>query len=133
MIGIIPPGLLNISAAKISLKEGHARGVYFSIGACIIIVVQTSVAAFFAKYLTSHPEVIAILKKVALIIFMLIAVYYFFIAKEPSAKSFTPNIKSKHHRFFHGMLLSLLNVFPVPFQAYMVTTIATYGILSFQK
>ena len=133
MIGIIPPGLLNISAAKISLKEGHARGVYFSIGACIIVIIQTSIAAFFAKYLTSHPEVIAILKKVALIIFTLIAVYYFFIAKEPSAKSFTPNIKSKHHRFFHGMLLSLLNVFPLPFQAYMVTTLATYGLLSFEK
>ena len=39
-------------------------GVFiFSIGACIIVVMQTSVAAFFAKYLTSHPEVIAILKK----------------------------------------------------------------------
>ena len=31
------------------------------------------------------------------------------------------------------MLLSLLNVFPVPFQAYMVTTLATYGLLSFEK
>ena len=82
----------------------------------------------------NFPVVLTIwAKKVALIIFTLIAVYYFFIAKEPSAKSFTPNIKSKHHRFFHGMLLSLLNVFPVPFQAYMVTTLATYGLLSFEK
>ena len=54
MIGIIPPGLLNISAAKISLKE-DAKGVYFSIGACIIVIIQTSIAAF-AKYLTSHQK-----------------------------------------------------------------------------
>ncbi len=133
MIGVIPPGLLNMSAAKISLKEGAVRGVYFSIGACLIVVVQTSIAAFFAKYLSLHPEVVAILQKVALIIFLLIAVYYFFVAKEPTAKSLTPSIKSKYHRFFHGMLLSLLNVFPIPFQAYMVTTLAAYGILTFEK
>ena len=78
MIGIIPPGLLNISAAKISLKEGHARGVYFSIGACIIVTIQTSIAAFFCKIFDQSSRSYSHFKKVALIIFMLIAVYYFY-------------------------------------------------------
>ena len=32
-IGVVPPGLLNLTAAKISLKEGYPRGFIFSLGA----------------------------------------------------------------------------------------------------
>ena len=65
---MIPPGLLNMTAAKISLKEGYSRGIMFSIGVCIIVVVQTYVAVIFARYLSNHPDVIDILQRVALVI-----------------------------------------------------------------
>jgi len=29
-IGVIPPGLLNMTVAKISLKEGASRGILFA-------------------------------------------------------------------------------------------------------
>ena len=57
-IGIIPPGLLNMTVAKVSLKEGYIRGMMFSIGACVIVAVQTSIAAVFAKYISNHPDVV---------------------------------------------------------------------------
>ncbi|NNL61930.1 MAG: lysine transporter LysE, partial [Flavobacteriaceae bacterium] len=40
LIGVIPPGLLNMNAAKISLKEGYGRGIMFSIGVCLVVAVQ---------------------------------------------------------------------------------------------
>ena len=61
LVGVIPPGLLNMTAAKISLKEGHSRGIVFSIGVCVIVIAQTYIAAIFARYLSNHPEVIDIL------------------------------------------------------------------------
>jgi threonine/homoserine/homoserine lactone efflux protein len=40
----MPPGMLNMSAARISLKEGHNRSFMFSIGVCIVVGLQTYVA-----------------------------------------------------------------------------------------
>jgi threonine/homoserine/homoserine lactone efflux protein len=132
-IGVIPPGLLNMTAAKISLKEGHVRGIMFSIGVCIVVLAQTYVAAIFARYLSKHPEVVDILRSVALVIFLLITVYFLFIAKGASKQQIQPKVKSKHSRFFQGMLMSVINVFPIPYQAYITTTLASVAWLNFEQ
>lgn len=133
LVGVIPPGLLNMTAAKISLKEGHVRGIVFSIGVCVVVFAQTYIAAIFARYLSRHPEVVGILRSVALIIFILITIYFLFIAKASSKQTIQPKIKSKHSRFFQGMLMSVINVFPIPYQAYMTITLASVGWLNFQQ
>ena len=74
-IGVVPPGLLNLTVAKISLKEGYARGFIFSLGACVIVGFQTYLAAIFARYLNQHLEIVEILKRVALVIFVLVSIY----------------------------------------------------------
>lgn len=132
-VGVIPPGLLNMTAAKISLKEGHVRGIVFSIGVCVVVFVQTYLAAIFARYLSMHPEVVGVLRSVALVIFVLITIYFLFIAKASSKQQIQPKIKSKHSRFFQGMLMSAINVFPVPYQAYMTITLASIGWLNFEQ
>lgn len=130
-LGVIPPGLLNMTVAKISLKEGHVRGVVFSIGVCLIVIVQTYLAAIFAGYLSNHIEVIDILRQVALVIFVLITLYFLLIAKGEVKQQKEPQIRSKHSRFFQGVFLSSLNVFPIPYQAYMTITLASFGWLDF--
>ena len=122
-----------MTAAKISLKEGHIRGIVFSIGVCIIVFAQTYLAAIFARYLSMHPEVVGILRSVALVIFVLITVYFLFIAKASTKQQIQPKIKSKHSRFFQGMLMSAINVFPIPYQAYMTITLASVGWLNFEQ
>ena len=81
-VGVIPPGLLNMTAAKISLKEDANRGILFSIGVCVVVCLQTYLAAIFAKYLSNHPEVINILQRVAFVIFVLITIYFFLLARK---------------------------------------------------
>ncbi|WP_242203949.1 LysE family transporter [Aestuariivivens insulae] len=130
-IGVVPPGLLNMSAAKISLKEGHARGIMFSIGACVTVFAQTYIAAIFARYLSKHTEVVEILQRVAFVVFVLITIYYLFIAKSKPKQDIEPKVRSKHSRFFHGVFLSAINMFPIPFQAYMTVTLASVGWLAF--
>ncbi|GAA4959973.1 LysE family transporter [Algibacter aquimarinus] len=132
-VGVIPPGLLNMTAAKISLKEGHVRGVLFSVGVCVIVIFQTYIAAIFARYLSKHPEVIDILQRVAFVIFVLITIYFLFVAKSQPKSQLKPKIKSKHSRFFQGMFLSSINMFPIPYQAYMTITLASVGWLAFDK
>jgi threonine/homoserine/homoserine lactone efflux protein len=133
LVGVIPPGLLNMTAAKISLKEGHVRGIVFSIGVCVIVFLQTYVAAIFARYLSNHPDVVSILQRVAFVIFVLITIYFLLIAKNKNKPDVEDTIRSKHSRFFHGMFLSSLNVFPIPYQAYMTITLASFGWLELDK
>jgi len=129
-IGVIPPGMLNMSAAKISLKEGHVRGFVFSIGVCVTVGVQTYLALIFAKYLNQHPDVVDVLKRVALVLFVLISIYFFLLAKRQISPQKVDASKSKKSRFFQGILMSALNVFPIPYQAYIVTTLLSYQLLS---
>ena len=131
LFSVIPPGLLNMTAARISLKEGHIRGIMFSIGACIIVLIQTYIAVIFARYLSNHPDIIDILQRVALVIFILITIYFLLIAKKSSKTEVEHHTKSKHNRLFYGMFLSSLNVLPIPYQAYMSLTLASFGWLEF--
>ena len=94
MIGVIPPGLLNMTAAKISLKEGHIRGMVFSAGVCVIVLIQTYLASIFARYLSMHPEVIGVLRSVALVIFILITIYFLFVAKSTPKQQIDPKINT---------------------------------------
>ncbi|WP_346881841.1 LysE family transporter [uncultured Algibacter sp.] len=133
LIGVIPPGLLNMTAAKISLKEGHVRGIVFSIGVCVVVLVQTYLASVSARYLSKNPDVIGVLRVSAFIIFVLITVYFLFIAKSIPKQQIKPKIKSKHSRFFQGIFLSAINVFPIPYQAYITITLASFGWMTFEQ
>ncbi len=129
----MPPGMLNVTAAKISLKEGYIRGIMFSIGVCVINFFQIYLAAIFSRYLSRHPEVISILRFIGLVIFILITIYFFFIAKSSSKQQIDPKIKSKHSRFFQGVFLATINVFPIPYHAYITITLASFGWMTFEN
>ncbi len=133
LIGVIPPGLLNMTAAKISLKEGAGRGIMFSTGVCTVVFVQTYIAAIFARYLSNRPDVVDILQRVAFVIFVLITVYFLVLAKKEQEPKVQPSIRSKQSRYFQGILLSALNVFPIPYQAYMTITLASFGWMDFER
>ena len=133
LIGVIPPGLLNMTAAKISLKDGSKHGIVFSIGVCVIVCVQTYIASIFARYLSNHPEVVDVLQMVAFVIFVLITVYFLLLARKQAKPDIEANVRSRQSRFFQGMLLSSLNVFPIPYQAYMTITLASFGWLTFES
>lgn len=133
LIGVLPPGLLNMTAVKISLKEGRVRGVVYSIGVCVVVFLQTYIAAMFARYLSNNQDVVDILQRVAFVIFVLITVYYLLIAKSNPKPEIDAHSKSKHSRFFQGMFLSAINVFPIPYQAYMTVTFASFGWMDFKN
>ena len=133
LLGVIPPGLLNMTAARISLKEGPGRGITFSSGVCLIVFVQTYIAAIFARYLSNRSDIFEILQRVAFVIFVLITIYFLIIAKSQKEQKLNPDIRSKQSRFFHGMFLSSLNVFPIPYQAYMTITLASFGVMDFER
>lgn len=122
-----------MTAAKISLKEGYIRGMMFSIGACVIVAIQTSIAAVFAKYISNHPDVVDVLQRVAFVIFVLMTVYFLVVSQRQPKLQKPKKVRSKQGRFFQGMFMSAINVFPIPYQAYMTLTFASFGWMAFDK
>ncbi|MBT8261351.1 MAG: lysine transporter LysE [Bacteroidia bacterium] len=132
-VGVIPPGLLNMSAAKISMKEGRKKGLLFSIGVCVTVMIQTYVALIFARFLDQHPEYVDFLQKVALGIFICITIYFLFIAKDTGRPIPQDMNRSKTNRFFAGMLLAVLNLLPLPYWVYISITFSGFGWFTFEQ
>ncbi|MGQ7945628.1 LysE family transporter [Flavobacterium sp. WC2509] len=130
-IGITPPGLINMTAAKVSLKDGRIEAVFFAIGATIIVFFQTFLALLFANFISSHPDIISRLQEVGLFIFIALTIYFFWKAKRPKIPKGEIKVRSRANRFFLGMLLSALNLFPIPYYVFVSITLSTYGYFYF--
>ena len=131
LIGVIPPGLLNMSAAKISMKQGRKLALLFSVGVTITVCVQTLAALLLARYLDMNPEIVDLLQKVALGIFLCITIYFFVIAKDTRREVPKEVKRSNTNRFFYGILLAALNLLPVPYWVYVSMTFSSFGWFSF--
>ncbi|HLW32522.1 MAG TPA: hypothetical protein VKX40_09705 [Aequorivita sp.] len=131
LIGVVPPGLLNMYAAKISMKEGRKRAFLFSAGVSITVMAQTFIALVLARYVEMHPELVSVLQKVALGIFISLTIYFIFIAKDTRREIGDRDVRSKTNRFFAGMFIAFLNLLPLPYWVYLSLTFSGFGIFSF--
>jgi threonine/homoserine/homoserine lactone efflux protein len=80
--GTLLPGLINMTAAKISIREGRQRAVLFALGASTIVLAQAYIAVSFAKFINSRPDIIYMLQEVGLAIFSGLTIYFLFIGGE---------------------------------------------------
>jgi len=134
IIGIIPPGLINMTAAKINLKEGKKNALWFVIGAVLVIFFQVYVSVLFARVIDNRPDVVTLLREAGFFIFSILTIYFLFIAKDPKTKKKSKIKKSsKKSRFFLGMLLSGLNFFPIPYYVVVSVTLASYHLFAFEN
>lgn len=132
-IGIVLPGLINMTAAKVSMRDGHERALFFISGAVVIIFFQTYLAILFARFIDSRPDVIVLLREMGFLLFLLLTIYFLFIAKKPKIKKEQINVRSKTSLFFIGMLLSTLNLFPIPYYVFVTVSLASFDVFSFEK
>jgi threonine/homoserine/homoserine lactone efflux protein len=130
-IGIIPPGLINMTAAKVNHKEGKRNALWFVLGAVIIICFQVFFAILFAKIINRRPDLVTLMREIGFGIFATLTVYFLWLAKKPKDKSKKLNNKSKTKRFFLGMLLSALNFFPIPYYVFISITLASFKLFWF--
>ncbi len=130
-IGITPPGLLNMTAAKVSMKDGRRHAFSFVSGAVLVIFLQVYLAVLFAQIINARPDIVLLLREVGFAVFGALTVYFLWIAKTPKLKK--PKLKkhSKKKRFFLGMLLSALNFFPIPYYVFVSVSLSSYALFSF--
>jgi threonine/homoserine/homoserine lactone efflux protein len=131
VVGILPPGLINMTAAKVDIKEGKRAALWFVIGAVIVIFFQVYLALLFAQFIGSRPQVVVLFREVGCGVFALLTIYFLGIAKTPQKKKGKIKKQRTSTRFFLGMLLSALNFFPVPYYVVVSLSLASYGWFTF--
>ncbi|MEM8999334.1 MAG: LysE family transporter [Bacteroidota bacterium] len=111
----VPPGLLNMNAAKTSVEKGKLNGIVFSLGVSSTIMAQAYIGVNISKFLYNNPEVIDILLKLAIGIFAFFAIFFFVSAKRKQQKQLKTVNFSKKNSFFKGILLAALNLLTIPY------------------
>ncbi|WP_081210583.1 LysE family translocator [Salegentibacter sediminis] len=114
LVGVIPPGLVNMTVAKTCVEHGKRNGLYVAFGASSVVVLQALIAVLLAKYIFDNPFVQSILLRAGLVIFILLGIYFLLMAKRRGGIEHTSQ-KANANSIFKGMLISVLNLFPVPY------------------
>ncbi|MFX0556408.1 LysE family transporter [Maribacter sp. CXY002] len=111
----VPPGLLNMNAAKTSVEKDKLNGVIFSLGVSTMIMLQATVAVFISKFLDRNPDVVSVLLKIALVVFAVLAVYFFLAARSNRKKEIQAIKISKRNSYFKGVFLAGINLLTIPY------------------
>jgi len=130
-VGIVAPGMLNMTIAKLSVSEDRKQALLFAFGAVLVVLIQCFVGVYFAKVLDANPNISENLKKFGTVIFILLTVFFIyngFRAKKPKLEV---AIKSKSNRFIYGITLSSLNMFAIPYYAFVSLTLASKDVFQF--
>jgi threonine/homoserine/homoserine lactone efflux protein len=128
----VPPGLLNMNAAKTSVEKGKLNGIIFSLGVSTMIMMQAYIAVLISKYLHNNPDVVAVLLKIALVVFAVFAVYFFVLAKRNKVQQQKANNFSKKNSYFKGILLAGLNLLTIPYYSGLNAMWKTSGWIKFE-
>lgn len=132
-IGVLPPGLLNMSASKISVRDGKLRAVVFAIGAVLFVFIQTYISVSFARIIDKNAEILILLREIGLVVFTVLTIFFFWTSKKYKPKNEVFKIISKKKSFFQGFILSALNLFPIPYYVFVSVALASYGWFSFAQ
>jgi len=131
-LGTIPPSMLNMTTAKITLERTKKEGIKFALGVSFVVLIQAYIAVLFAKYINNNENFSYYLKIVGLLIFALLSIYFFRQAtKERKQKEKTKyQIKNS---FAIGIILSSLNMFAIPFYCGISSALNMFGWLQFNQ
>ena len=130
LLGVVPPGLVNMTVAKTCVEHGKKNGLYVAIGASIVVFFQALLAVLLANYIFDNPFVQNVLLRAGLVIFFLLAIFFFVKARrDPHIE--THSRKANTNSILKGMLIATLNIFPIPFFVALAAALNVGGNLSY--
>lgn len=121
ILGTLLPGILNGTVVRVYKEEGLTRANHFAFGALTIIALQTYLAVFFTKIIHNNDQINLILRELGLVLFLGLSLF-FFVKKKPIQKEVQIEIPKQKNRYLHGILMALLNVFPIFFYVFISVT-----------
>lgn len=132
LVGVIPPGLVNMTVAKTCVERGKRSGITVAFGASVVVIIQAWIAIQLARYIFDDRWMYTMLHRAGFVVFLLLGVYFFIKARRRSAKK---KIKlSKHgvvRSFLKGAMISFFNILPIPYFCAIGTALNIQGTIDY--
>jgi threonine/homoserine/homoserine lactone efflux protein len=127
-LGALPLGTLNVAVMQISVSDGIAPAIYFSIGALLVEIVYVRVSLVAMDWVRKQKKLFRWLEWITLLIVVALAVSSFIAATDPKVEK---NVILSHtiHRFWLGVMMSAINPVQIPFWFGWSTVLFTKKIL----
>ena len=113
-VGLALPGMVNMTAVKVSMNQGLRAGFRFSLGGALALAVHAYLAITFARFLSEHPYVLLYFKRAALAIFMALSLVFFHLAKKPKQPREAYQ-QRENTPFIFGFLIMNMNMLNIPY------------------
>lgn len=131
-IASAPPGLLNVNAAKTSVEKGKANGVIFGLGVAVMVLLQAYISVRIAKFLSRNPEVIGWLMQLALLVFSVLAVFFFLKARRSNEEQIQFQPGKKRSSFTKGLFLAAINLLAIPYYSGLNSLFHGQGLMNYK-
>ena len=131
-LATLPPGLLNMNAAKTSVEKGKSNGIIFGLGVTIVVMLQAYLAVRIAKYLSKNTEVIEMLLQVALVIFAILAIFFFVKGRKQENQQVPFKPSKKRSSFTKGAVLASINLLSIPYYSGLNTIFHGQGFMNYK-
>lgn len=128
-LGLLPPGMMNMTVVHHSMDKGVRQALRFAAGASTVVLVQAGIALVFAQWLTDRPEVIELLKKIAIGVFIILAIYFYRLASMPRKQQ---EVGGSSRLYWSGVGISSMNMLAIPFFLGYSTWMELSGWISIQ-
>ena len=132
LVGVIPPGLVNMTVAKTCIERGKRSAIIVALGASVVVIFQAWVAIQLARYIFDDRWMYNMLLRTGLVIFLLLGIYFFIKARKRAAKK---KLKLAKHgavrSFLKGAMISAFNILPIPFFCAVGTALNLKGTVDY--
>lgn len=129
-ISLIPPGMLNMTAVRTTIEKNKKEGIWFALGAAMVVIPQAFIALVFARFFAEHPEIIDRLNIAGIIVLFLLSVVFFMQARK---KFSGEGGKRRGKSFWLGMLMSGMNMLAIPFYLVLSSVLENRGLLETEQ
>ena len=129
-LSLIPPGMLNMTAVKTSIQKGRNEGVWFALGAALVVIPQAFIALVFARYFADNPQVVERLELAGIIVLFVLSIVFFMQARR---KFKGDGGKREGKSFWIGMLMSGMNMLAIPFYLVLSSVLENRGLLQTEQ
>ena len=127
-LGSLPLGTLNIAAMQISVTEGIAAAMFFSVGSLIVEIIYVRISLVAMDWIRKQEKLLKALEWITLIIVLALAASSFYAAMNPSVEK-NVVLSSSLPKFLLGFVMSALNPVQIPFWFGWSTVLFTKKVL----
>lgn len=130
LLGVVPPGLVNMSVAKTCLKRGKTNGIYMALGASLVVLLQAAIAIVMVRYIFDNTFITSVLLRAGFVIF-LIMMFYFLVMAQRKRRDVEVTPTSGFKSVLKGLIIGALNIFPIPFFVALAAALNVNGDIDY--